>query len=51
MFGDNKADRAFNITVMIMIILIKETMAYYNGEIRNNRLPDEDRVSELLSFA
>ncbi len=50
LFGKTKKEQKINIAVMVMILIIKESMSFYNGEYKNNKLTAEDRIGELLAY-
>ena len=49
-FGDSFEKRKLNISIMILITVIKEAMSVYNGEYKKHSLTAENRISELLIY-
>ncbi len=49
-FGSSHEEIKLNISIAVMILIIKEAMSVYNGEFLKNKFTAEDRIKEITQY-
>lgn len=49
MFGKTE-EAKYNLSIMCLVVVLKEAMSLYNGENKNNTMPADERIMELVKL-
>lgn len=50
LFGKDQYERRINISILVMVLIIKEAMSFYTGEYKRHRMTTDERVAEILDL-